>query len=105
VRSGCWRVDRALGLSGLDEVRRIEVPFNDVGEGGEVRLRGAFTRGYQAPTFETQGKQGSADANLRRRGVLGWMSATCGSNSELPLSNDCDDESFAQDAACAGAFV
>jgi hypothetical protein len=49
--------------------------------------------------------QGSADANLRCRGVLGWMSATCGSNSELPLSNDYDDESFAQDAACAGAFV
>jgi hypothetical protein len=55
VRSGCWRVDRAFGLSGLDEVRRIEVPFNDVGEGGEVRLRGAFTRGYKVPPFETQG--------------------------------------------------
>jgi len=65
--------------------------------GSAWALAAAFGR-YKKP-------QGSADSALRYRGVLGWMSATCGSNSELPLPDDYHDESFAQDAACAGAFV
>ena len=84
----------------------IEAGVTAGSAGSAWELAAAFGPRYKKPPFETQGKQGSADSALRYRlGVLGWMSATCGSISELPLPDDYDDESFAQDAACAGPFL